>query len=969
MKRTLRPYQQEAVDAVLSNLKGGVKKQLMVMATGSGKTIVFSDIIDHLIKSTNKKALVLAHKKELLTQAQEKIQDQSPKLLVEIEQAEHHASEKADVIVASIQTVGREGSTRIGKWKPEDFCIVVTDECVVGETEIATEDGTQRIKDIVNAKYNGRVWVLVEGKLELKRVTDWFKNKPSHPLKKILFSQFQKSLVATSNHKIDIVDPRTLKFKETQVGKLKIGDLVATFPNTNLRTQLSLALSSQQQSLLFATLLGDGNITKNKNTLLARFKYSQTKSKHQWFNERVRFFSNLGVNKSTGPSGFKDEPDRILQFTTKSSYQISELKDQFNKSMAECLDVIDTQGLAWFFGDDGSCSVRQNKTKTITYTSRFNTQGFTFDQNKVIQCWLKEKFDITADILTENKRDGRSFFYLSLKTKEAYELSDMISAYLTEDMQYKLHPDHRGRYIAKEVETNDFALERVSSVLDAQNETVFNITVEHVHNYFANQIYVHNCHHAPADTYRSIFKWLGCLKKGKAFKGLDDEDMDLIAKHDISLPSDDNDYDWNKNILLLGVTATPNRMDNKGVNTIFDKQVYQFDIKAGVDCGALVRPKGRIIRTRTDITKVKQQQGDFKVGELSEAIDTPERNLLVVKAYLDNLKDIPFERVIVFAADVAHTKHLTEEFIKHGVSADYVIGETPSEARKQKLIDFKTGKISVMVNAMVLAEGYDNEYVGGIMIARPTRSGILYLQMIGRGTRPVFLDDGTPSPLKPHVLVLDFVDVTSRHDIKSISHILNIDQPIDFQGEDVFDLQDKINNLLELAPGTDLGNLDINRIDYAIQEVDLLAGLQPPRELTDNTRFDWFKIMDGFYKLNLGGEKGSPTIRSLYIEENQMGEWTVNDREFNKTTHQDNITETGSYPDFKEAIKEADKYIRTTYKDSLRLIDSHATWRFGAISPTQTDWLRRARVPEATIQRLNKGDAVRLLNKLWSQRR
>jgi superfamily II DNA or RNA helicase len=605
MKRTPRPYQVDALKAIKENFEKGVNKQLIVMATGTGKTVVFVHLLVDLIKITGKKALIIAHRKELLTQAQDKVWGEAPELKVEIEQGDSHASEDCDVVIASVQTVGRVGSARIGKWNPEDFCVVICDEA----------------------------------------------------------------------------------------------------------------------------------------------------------------------------------------------------------------------------------------------------------------------------------------------------------------------------------------------------------------------------HHAPADTYRSVFKWLGCLKKGKAFKGLDDEDMDLITKYDIELPEDNTNHDWNKNILLLGVTATPNRMDNKGVNTIFDKQVYSFDIKAGVDCKALVRPKGRIIRTRTDITKVKQQQGDFKIGELSEAIDTPERNLLVVKAYLDNLKDIPFERAIVFAADVAHTKHLTETFKEQGVSADYVTGETPSEERKQKLLDFKTGKISVMVNAMVLTEGYDNEYVGGIMIARPTRSGILYLQMIGRGTRPVLLADGTPSPLKNHVLVLDFVDVTTRHDVKTISHIINIDQPIDFKGQDIFAAQDKINDLMELAPGTDLSKLDIERIDYAIQEVDLLAGLHPPREITDNTRFDWFKIMDGYYKLNLGSEKGNPISRSLYIEENQLGEWVVTDRAYNKTTRMETTMIVGDYSNFKESLKEADHYIKNTYSESLRLIDSRATWRFGDKTPTQIEYLRKARVPEVTIQKMNKGDSVRLLNKLWSQRR
>jgi len=125
MTFTLRPYQQEALDAVVSNANNGITKQLVVLPTGAGKTVIFSQL--PIIKPDTLPMLVLAHRSELLEQARSKILDCNPNLTVEIEQAERKAG-KVDVVVASVATLGRNNTPRIEQYPKDYFKSIVIDE-------------------------------------------------------------------------------------------------------------------------------------------------------------------------------------------------------------------------------------------------------------------------------------------------------------------------------------------------------------------------------------------------------------------------------------------------------------------------------------------------------------------------------------------------------------------------------------------------------------------------------------------------------------------------------------------------------------------------------------------------------------------------------------------------------------------------------------------------------------------------
>jgi Helicase conserved C-terminal domain len=236
-------------------------------------------------------------------------------------------------------------------------------------------------------------------------------------------------------------------------------------------------------------------------------------------------------------------------------------------------------------------------------------------------------------------------------------------------------------------------------------------------------------HHAPAGSWLKIYKRIGDL-----------------------LP------DWQH----LGVTATPIRTKGASdLEAIFGKPVYVKSIFELIVEGYLSPLKGLEVRTEVSVEDVGVQGGDFIAEELSRAINTKERNRLVVENYLELAGD---RKALVFAADLNHARSLADMFKEQGVSAAWVSGTTPLSLRRSFLEKLRSGELKVIVNCMVFTEGFDEPSLDTILVARPTRSLVLYCQMIGRGLRPY--------PGKKNCLFIDFVDNSSKHRLISMQDLL-----------------------------------------------------------------------------------------------------------------------------------------------------------------------------------------------------
>ena len=125
--------------------------------------------------------------------------------------------------------------------------------------------------------------------------------------------------------------------------------------------------------------------------------------------------------------------------------------------------------------------------------------------------------------------------------------------------------------------------------------------------------------------------------------------------------------------------------------------------------------------------------GDFRVGDLSRAVNTPETNETTVRAWM--AKGAGRKSTLVFCVDLAHVSDLTATFRRHHIEAHFVTSDTPKRVRSERLDAFRNRQYPVLLNCGVFTEGTDIPNIDCIVLARPTKSRNLLVQMIGRGMR------------------------------------------------------------------------------------------------------------------------------------------------------------------------------------------------------------------------------------------
>ena len=201
---------------------------------------------------------------------------------------------------------------------------------------------------------------------------------------------------------------------------------------------------------------------------------------------------------------------------------------------------------------------------------------------------------------------------------------------------------------------------------------------------------------------------------------------------------------------VLGVTATPDRGDMKDLGTYFEHIAYEYTLPQAIREKYLSPIRALTVPLKIDISQVSVQAGDFKVGEIGTALDPYlEQIATEMESYCNDRK------TVVFLPLVKTSQKFRDILNAHGFMAAEVNGN--SEDRAEILEDFDTGKYNVLCNSMLLTEGWDCPSVDCIIVLRPTKVRSLYCQMVGRGTR-LF-------PGKDHLLLLDFLWLTDRHDL------------------------------------------------------------------------------------------------------------------------------------------------------------------------------------------------------------
>lgn len=186
---------------------------------------------------------------------------------------------------------------------------------------------------------------------------------------------------------------------------------------------------------------------------------------------------------------------------------------------------------------------------------------------------------------------------------------------------------------------------------------------------------------------------------------------------------------------LVGVSATFSRFDGLKLGTAIDEIVYHKDYVDMIDEKWLSGVVFTTVKSTADISKVKKQSGggDFVTSELSSAVNTDQVNDVTVRSWLAKAGDR--KSTLVFCVDLAHVAGLTQKFRQYGLDARFVTGDTHKVTRGEILDAFKRGEFPVLLNCGVFTEGTDIPNIDCVILARPTRSRNLLVQMIGRGMR------------------------------------------------------------------------------------------------------------------------------------------------------------------------------------------------------------------------------------------
>lgn len=395
-------------------------------------------------------------------------------------------------------------------------------------------------------------------------------------------------------------------------------------------------------------------------------------------------------------------------------------------------------------------------------------------------------------------------------------------------------------------------------------------------------VVIDECHHAPSKTYRIVLEALGDTP-------------------------------------VLGLTATPERGDGKGLDEDFEEIVYQLQLSEAIRKGYLVDLRSKQIDLGIEFDNIRTTLGDLNTRDLNEEMiraGVPEG---VAEAYVKYSAD---KKGIIFTVSVDQAKRTTSELLKRGIKAEWVSGSIKEQEREAILRRLKSGETQVVVNCMILTEGFDEPSVECVVIARPTKSKPLYLQMIGRGSRL--------SPGKKECLILDVTGVSKRHSL--------VTAPVLFGTKSGESVKEKDERERKERSQRDL-------------EIGQLKKIVTKKTTGETDEFDWLKVNDDLYVVDCG-DIGQLRVRKT------GNDWVP------KIKRRGGFEREISNPTSLElAQKIGEDYARRVNPSILRLVGKNAKWKKNPASDLQKNLLKKYGVP--FDPNITKGEAAKKITLLF----
>jgi ATP-dependent helicase IRC3 len=428
--------------------------------------------------------------------------------------------------------------------------------------------------------------------------------------------------------------------------------------------------------------------------------------------------------------------------------------------------------------------------------------------------------------------------------------------------------------------------------------------------------------------------------------------------------------------VLVGVSATLSRADGLKLGAAIDHIVYHKDYMDMIDEEWLANAVFTTVQSEANLSRVKKDKfGDFAVGSLSKAVNTDKTNDITVRAWLANVQER--KSTLVFCVDIEHTKQLTETFRSVGVDARYLTGKTPKDVRDDQLQRFRDQEYPVLLNCGLFTEGTDIPNIDCVLLARPTRSRNLLIQMIGRGLRLY--------PGKKDCHIIDMVATLGTGVLSTPTLFgLHPDEVLDkANGKELKDKgseprSSEVEDLDQPSPSPEPDSLDDVNLTFTKYDTiyDLILDMKSEKHIRSLSHYSWVRVGDDKYLLS--DATGWITIEratepefqySRSIKEEQPPAWTVHHVKKYKspTTEVVNYTRPrliATGPDLESAVHAADTFAASEYEE--RYISALQPWRRRPATSAQLTFLNKAKLRKEALrpENLTRGQATDLITKL-----
>lgn len=211
---------------------------------------------------------------------------------------------------------------------------------------------------------------------------------------------------------------------------------------------------------------------------------------------------------------------------------------------------------------------------------------------------------------------------------------------------------------------------------------------------------------------------------------------------------------------LLGLTATPDRMDNRDIYSLCDHNLaYEASLKNAINRDWLVPFRYYGIYDPTDYDEIDYKNGQYDIAQLEASLSKAERAHLVLEHYLRYCR----KRALGFCASIGHAQEMSRFFVDNGIAATCVTSSKDSDPRysmdrEEAVSKLKSGELEIVFSVDIFNEGVDIPSVGMVLFLRPTESYTVFMQQLGRGLRK--------HESKDYLIVLDFIGNYKRAQLK-----------------------------------------------------------------------------------------------------------------------------------------------------------------------------------------------------------